>query len=91
MNSEDKTQERQAIVDAVSAHIAQVMVDLHQRHGLPWELIAVGAHAQAVVAMTTIMGGPMTAQCCERAANRVRDLPSAAANALAFMPPEGRA
>jgi hypothetical protein len=91
MIDQELLEARQAMVNDAADFIGRAMQHLHQEHGLPWELIAVGAHAQAVAAMAEIVGGPATAQCCERAAERVRNLPSAAAMALAVAVPVGRA
>ncbi len=91
MTDTERLTAKQAAADEVATYIRQVMDDLHQRHGLPWDCIAAVVHAEAVSAMTAIYGGPMAAQCCERAAERVRNLPSAAAHALAFAAPAGSA
>lgn len=91
MTDQEQLEVRQAMADDAADFIRRAMQHLHREYGLPWELIAIGAHAQAVSAMAQIVGGPMTAACCERAAERVRNLPSAAAQALAFAAPAGTA
>ncbi|MFN3952949.1 MAG: hypothetical protein ACK4LQ_00750 [Pararhodobacter sp.] len=71
--------------------IGAMLLRLHSETGLPLDCILAGAHAQVITMMTTTLGGPMTAHCCEQAAERVRTLPSLDAVSLAFSEPFGRA
>lgn len=71
--------------------IAEALLRIADESGLPIEAILAGAHAQIVTMMVTTMGGPVTAASCERAAARVRTLPSLKALSLAVAVPEGHA
>lgn len=82
-----KTELAEQVADAVR----DTLLRLHTEMGLPVEAIISGAHAQIITMMTGILGGPMTAHCCEMAADRVRDLPSLNAVKLAVSPPAGQA
>ena len=82
-----KTDIANQIADAVERYL----VDLQAATGVPTAVLLAGAHAGLVVTMAAELGGPMTAQACERAAARVRHLPSLAACSLAFAAPAGRA
>jgi len=70
---------------------AEALLRVAEESGLPIEAILAGAHAQIVTMMVTTMGGPLTAESCERAAAQVRTLPSLRALSLAFAAPEGHA
>lgn len=82
-----------------SDHMAHIAADLtadfvaklHCDTGIPVELILIGAHAAIVTAMVERLGGPMVAASCERAAERVRALPSRQAAELAYAVPAGTA
>lgn len=71
--------------------VGAMLLRLHSETGLPLECVLAGAHAEVIAMMTTALGGPMTAHCCELAAERVRDLPSLDAVSLAFAEAAGRA
>ena len=89
--TDEETAAKQVTANQVAEYIRHVLVVLREQHGLPWDCIAAGVHAEAVNAMTQIVGGPMAALCCERAADRVRNMPSAKVQSLAFAVPMGRA
>jgi hypothetical protein len=55
------------------------------------DAVLAGAHAEIISNMTWWLGGPATADACRRAIERVQNMPSAAAVALAVMPPAGEA
>jgi hypothetical protein len=71
--------------------IGRMLVMLHQQSGIPMDCVLAGAHSQVIAMMTASVGGPMTALCCEQAAERVRDWPSLGAASLAFARPSGTA
>lgn len=79
------------LAEQAAEAIRAALLRLHTKDGLPLDCLLIGAHAQIVTMMTTAMGGPMTAQCCERAADRVRSVPSQAAVSLALAQPAGQA
>jgi hypothetical protein len=62
-----------------------------QLTGLPVPLVLAAAHAEVVGMIAVMGGGPMAAQACERAADRVRDFPDHSRLALAVAPAQGRA
>jgi hypothetical protein len=64
---------------------------LHASEGIPMHVILAGAHASVVTMLVEELGGPMAAGSCERAAERVRTLPSREAVRLAVTPPAGQA
>lgn len=71
--------------------IGAMLLRLQGETGFPLDCILAGAHAQIITMMTTTFGGPMTAHCCEQAADRVRSLPSLDAVSLAYSEAAGRA
>lgn len=71
--------------------VAVMLTQLQRETGIPFECILAGAHAQIVTMMTTTIGGPMAAHCCEAAASRVRNMPSLSAARLALCRTEGSA
>lgn len=59
--------------------------------GFSADAVLSGAHVQIAAVTAVFTGGPMAAQSLERAADRVRNLPSQHALALACAEPAGRA
>lgn len=72
-------------------HIREAMKQLHFEQGLPWDSVIAGAHSEVISAMTATFGGAATADSCERAAERVRSMPSLSECALAVVTPAGHA
>lgn len=79
------------LADIAADLTVDFIAKLHRDTGVPVELILIGAHAAIVTAMVEHLGGPMVAASCERAAKRVRSMPSRAASALAYAAPAGTA
>jgi hypothetical protein len=76
----------------VAADLVQEALNLlHEQHGIPMHVILAGAHAAVVTMLVAEVGGKMTAGSCERAAERVRDLPSYREAPLIFTPSQGSA
>lgn len=79
------------LADIAADLTADFVAKLHRDTGMPVELILAGAHAHIITAMVERFGGPMVAASCERAAERVRAMPSRDACALAYAAPAGTA
>ena len=82
---------RAEIADMAGQLVGEAIVEIHRKTGIPAELILAGAHAQIVSMLAHSLGGPVAALCAEKAAERVRNMPSARALALARMPSAGAA
>lgn len=83
--------EKNELAEQAAEKIGAMLLRLHRETGWPMDCILAGAHAQLIAVMAMNLGGPMTALCCERAAERVRNLPSLDTVSLAFSEPAGRA
>lgn len=81
----------QAQADLAADLTEQFLAHLHAAYGIPPAALLAGAHAAIVTTMARVVGGPATAASCERAANRLRNVPSCAATALAMATPAGTA
>lgn len=79
------------LADDAAELVRDVLVNLQRATGIPTDCLLVGAHAQIIAMMTVHLGGPKTAKACEWSADKVRNLPSIHASALAFARPAGRA
>lgn len=84
----DETNE---MAEQVAIVLGGVIAGFLEQTEFPIEAVLAGCHAQIITEMVTRFGGPMTATCCEQAADRVRNLPSLATSSLAFTPPAGSA
>ena len=71
--------------------IGPMLIALQRKTGLSMAAIMVGTHAEIVAMMATTLGGPITAECCDRAARRVRNMPSMEDAGLTFAAPAGHA
>lgn len=89
MTNDEQTKADQA--EKAGGLVEMALRLLHETEGIPMHVILAGAHAAVVTMMVNELGGPMTAGSCERAAERVRTLPSREAMLLAVTPPAGRA
>lgn len=87
--SNEETKAEQA--ERAGAMVETAIRLLHEHEGIPMHIILAGAHASVVTMLVETLGGPMAAGSCERAAERVRNLPSREAMRLAVTPPAGRA
>jgi len=87
--TDQPTKDQQA---EAAGYIVEVALRVfHATEGIPMHVILAGAHAAVVTMMVEELGGPMAAASCERAAERVRTLPSREALRLAVTPPAGQA
>jgi hypothetical protein len=75
--------------ERAGAAVRQLMLELASEMSI--DAVLAGAHGEIISAMTWWLGGPATAESCRRAIERVQNMPSAAAMALAVMPPAGEA
>lgn len=82
---------RNEMAEQAAELIGAAILRIHRETGMPMECVLAGAHAEVVALMTSLVGGPMTAHCCEMAAAKVRCLPSANAMRLASAAPAGSA
>lgn len=69
--------ERQAATDITARAAASLILALTAQ-GIPLHLVLIGLHAEAVIQTTAHFGGQIASDMCDRAASRVRALPSAA-------------
>lgn len=76
----------------LAGETVQEALELLQRtYGIPIHVLIAGAHAAVVTMMVVELGGAMAAGSCERAAERVRDLPSEKDAPLMFAQTAGSA
>lgn len=87
----DRLEAKQCMANAAAQAVRGTLVFL-ERAGWPADAILAGAHAEIVALMAACLGGKEAAASCERAAERVRDLPPAPMpDPLATAAPMGRA
>lgn len=79
------------MADAAGDLVTETLIEVMDRAGMPPHVFLAGAHAAIVTMLLDTVGGPMTADACQRAADRVRNLPSRHAYLLAAMPSAGSA
>lgn len=80
-----------AVANAAGALVEDYIDLLSKQTGVPVEVILIGAHAHIVAMLVERIGGELVAASCERAASRVRDLPSRGACELTYAVPAGSA
>lgn len=85
------TQDRHDQGAQVADLVAEYLVALREGTDLDPAAILAGAHAAVVTLMVQSYGGQEAAECFQRAAERVRHIPSLAAVQLAVAEPAGRA
>ena len=90
MTHEEHVARKSKLADHVAEQFEKLIAQMIE-DGLPMDAVLAGAHAGVVCTMTSIIGGPETAAACSRAADKLKDMPSASAMGLAFSPPAGRA
>lgn len=81
----------EALAAFAADELRRLMVELCLVHRIPPAIVLAGLQLELAVGMAHIFGGPMAAVEMEKTADRVRNLPSLQAKALAFAPPAGRA
>ena len=89
MTDEPKTAADYA--DNAALYAGQLIGLLHSLSGGPRYATLSGLHAYLVTEMAMILGGRTAAELCERAADRIRDLPPLPQDTLATVRPMGRA
>jgi len=77
--------------EGVADEVRKLLVGLIEHHGFATSAVLAGAHGEIVTMMAVELGGKVAAEAFERAAERVRDMPSRADWALAVAPTAGRA
>lgn len=82
---------KEEIANNVAEKVGASLLRLHQETGFPLECILAGAHAEVITMMASAVGSRATATCCERAAERLRELPEPTEYPLAFVHPVGEA
>jgi hypothetical protein len=87
MTIEEKAKISQSVAEMISA----LLVELHDTRGWPVDAIVAGIQAEGALLLAGLIGGPAAADQLERAANMVRNQPSAATLALCYSPPAGSA
>lgn len=78
-------------IELIAATTRAMVAHLARLHGIPPGLVLAGVHAEVISIIATAYGGDVAAGCAERAADRVRNLPSYEQCELAAMQPMGRA
>jgi hypothetical protein len=89
--TEHPLNDRYEMADAAADLVEETLLELMERAHMPPHVFLAGAHAAIVTLIVDEVGGPMAAESCTRAAERVRDLPSRHAVLLAAVPPAGSA
>lgn len=74
--------EKAQIASAVGDLLLELVVELHEQAGWPVDAIIAGVNAESQILMARLIGGPAAAQELAKAADRVRNLPSAATLSL---------
>lgn len=90
MTDEERIEAKQQVADRVADEVTRLIHGLIE-DGFPADAVLAGALAGVITSMVMAMGGPATAAACRRAEARIKDMPSAAAAALATTPPRGTA
>ena len=89
MTDEPKTAAEYA--DCAAMYADELIGLLHSLSGGPRYATLAGLHAYLVTELAVILGGRTAAEMCERAADRIRDLPPLPHDTLATVRPMGSA
>lgn len=83
--------EKAALIDRATDVMLGAIIEAHRQTGLPIDAILAGAHVASLELMLRTLGQDVTAECCDRAAAQVRNIPAERLTPLALAVPFGRA
>ncbi len=75
MHNDERTKVGTDIAERVARLIGQTLAHLRDEHGIPYEIVLAGAHAEIISQMTAHFGGDYTASECTTAATFVSGMP----------------